>query len=70
MSITVDEDLYRDLKRTAGPRGMSKFIADSVRRRLRSAQTSLYEEYLDASKDKDRQQVIEDWETTETEGWR
>ena len=70
MSITIDEKLYRRLKRTAGQRGMSQFIAEAVREKLRSSEDELYKEYLAAQRDDERRQVLDDWNTLETEGWR
>ena len=70
MSITIDEKLYSRLKRTAGQRGMSRFIAEAVREKLRSSEDELYKEYLAAQRDNERRQVLDDWNTLETEGWR
>ena len=70
MSITIDEQLYSLLKRTAGPRGMSQFISRVLREKLRSTQKSLYREYLAAKEDRDRQKVLSDWDALENEGWR
>ena len=70
MSITIDERLYRMLKRTAGPRGMSRFISRAVRGQLRGSRAKLYEEYLAASEDPDRGKTLADWDAVETEGWR
>ncbi len=36
MSITIEEGLYRELKKTAGPRRMSRFISHALKERLRS----------------------------------
>ena len=70
MSITIDEQLYRVLKKTAGPRGMSQFIALALKEKLSSRQDALYQEYVAASKDEDRQQVLEDWDRIAAEDWR
>ena len=69
MSITIDEQLYRVLKRTAGPRGMSQFVAHAVKDKLRSRRQKLYREYLLAGRDRDRKAVLRDWDSIETEGW-
>ena len=70
MSITIDEPLYRTLKKTAGPRGMSRFIAEALLEKLRGNRQNLYREYKMASQDADRREVLEDWDELETEGWR
>ncbi len=70
MSITIDEKLYRRLKRTAGQRGMSRFIAEAVREKLRSSEDELYKEYVAAQRDEERGQVLDDWDALEIEGWR
>jgi hypothetical protein len=69
MSVTIDEQLYHLLKKTAGPRGMSKFIAQAVQDRLDSSQHTLYQEYLAASSDQDRQEVSRDWDGIDTASW-
>jgi predicted CopG family antitoxin len=70
MSITIDEQLYRTLKKTAGPRAMSRFIGEAVREKLRASRGRLYQEYRLANEDRDRNEALEDWEALETEGWR
>jgi hypothetical protein len=69
MSVTIEEQLYHLLKKTAGPRGMSKFIAQALKDRLDSSQHTLYQEYLAASTDPDRQEVLRDWDGIDTESW-
>lgn len=70
MSITIDEQLYATLKKVAGPRGMSRFIAEALRERLHSSQDQLYEEYLEAKDDWDREGILADWDGIATEAWR
>ena len=70
MSITIEEPLYRALKKTAGQRGMSRFIAEAVREKLQNSRQNLYQEYQMASQDPDRQEVLADWDGLETESWR
>ena len=70
MSITIDEQLYAVLKKTAGPRGMSRFIVCALKDKLRGSRKSLYREYLSAKEGKVRESVLRDWDTTEIEGWR
>ncbi len=69
MSISIDEDLYRSLKATAGPRGMSRFIAEAVQAKLGAQQDSLYKSYLEAARDRERESEAADWSAIETEGW-
>ena len=69
MSITINEDLYRLLKKTAGPRRMSSFISAALRDRLRQHSKSLETEYRAAERDRRRAQVLADWAVTETESW-
>lgn len=69
VSITLDEDLYGKLRKAAGPRGMRQFVEQTLRERLRPRQRTLYREYLAASRDPDRLEVLKDWDALETEGW-
>ena len=70
MSVTMEERLYRNLKRVAGPRGMSRFIAEAVRDKLDHRQDDLYQEYLEASRDRRRRRELSNWDALETDGWR
>ena len=69
MSVSMDEELYRSLKRAAGNRGMSRFIAEAVRERLRDTEKRLRDEYSEAENDLDRQEIVKDWDAVDTEGW-
>jgi metal-responsive CopG/Arc/MetJ family transcriptional regulator len=69
MSVNIDDDLYRRLKRAAGNRGMSRYIAEAVRERLRGSESQLHEEYQAAAVDPERQRIAQDWGAIETEGW-
>jgi predicted CopG family antitoxin len=69
MSVSIADDLYRRLKRTAGSRGMSRFISEAVRAKLRESESELVNEYRDAENDPERRQVVKDWDVAETEGW-
>jgi hypothetical protein len=48
---------------------MSRFIAEAVREKLRDSESRLIEEYRTAQNDPDRQQIVEDWDAIEAEGW-
>jgi predicted CopG family antitoxin len=69
MSITIEVDLYETLKRTAGPRGMSRFISDVLREALTSSEQQLARAYQAAGRDSERQAVLRDWDAIETKGW-
>ena len=70
MSITIDERLYTLLKKTAGARRMSRYIAEALQEKLQFSEQSLYREYMSAKEDRDRQEVLSDWDAIEAEGWR
>ena len=65
----MEEELYRRLKMAAGSRGMSRFIAEAVREKLRDSESRLREEYQAAENDPGRQEIVKDWDAIETEGW-
>ena len=69
ISVTIDEPLYRRLKRTAGPRGMSRFIAEAVLEKLDASREDLYREYQMAAQDPGRREILADWHALETESW-
>jgi hypothetical protein len=69
LNITMDDDLYRRLKRDVPPKGISAFISQAVRARIYPDRKALDEAYRAASKESWRGQVARDWEQTDTEGW-
>jgi hypothetical protein len=69
LNITIDEDLYRRLKKELPAKGISSFIEDSVRARLFPDPRKLDAAYKAARAERWRQGVSRDWVATETEGW-
>jgi hypothetical protein len=69
VSVSLDEDLYGKLRKAAGPRGVRRFVEQTLHERLSPRQQALYREYLAASRDPDRLEVLKDWDALETEGW-
>ena len=69
LNITMDEDLYRRLKRDVPPKRISAFIGQAVRARIYPDRKTLDEAYKAASKEAWRRQVSGDWERTDTDGW-
>jgi hypothetical protein len=69
LNITMDEKLYERLKREIPPGGISAFIEDAVRTRLRRDRKSLEAAYAAASREAWREELGRDWEPTELEWW-
>jgi hypothetical protein len=69
LNITIDEDLYRRLKRELPPKGISSFIEASVRARLFPSRTTLDSAYKAACKERWREALASDWSATEVEHW-
>ncbi len=69
LNITMDEDLYRRLKRELPPKGISSFIEAAVRERLFPDRAVLDAAYRTASRERWRRRLGADWAATETEGW-
>jgi post-segregation antitoxin (ccd killing protein) len=69
LNITIDEDLYRRLKRELPGKGISSFIEDSVRARLFPDRRTLDAAYKAARAERWREGVAVDWVATEIEGW-
>ena len=69
LNITMDEKLYRRLKRELPAKGISAFIQESVRRRLRPDAKALEAAYAAARKEQWRRDLADDWAATEAEGW-
>jgi hypothetical protein len=69
LNITIDEDLYRRLKKELPPKGISSFIEASVRARLFPGRPTLDAAYKAARKERWRQALAADWAITEREHW-
>jgi hypothetical protein len=69
LNITIDEDVHRRLKRELPPKGISRFINDAIRARLRPSRAALAEAYKAAAREPWRQNEHRDWQVTETEDW-
>ena len=69
LNITIDEDLYKRLKRELPPKGISSFIEASVRARLFPDSRTLDRAYRAARREPWRKRLSADWAATETEDW-
>jgi predicted CopG family antitoxin len=69
LNITMDEDLYRRLKRELPPKSISAFIEKAVRARIRPDRRALDGAYRAASKERWRRTLEREWRAIETEGW-
>jgi Arc/MetJ family transcription regulator len=69
LNITMDEALYARLKEELPAKGISAFIEQAVRAKLRPGREQLDREYAAATKEAWRQGVSEDWAATDGEAW-
>jgi hypothetical protein len=69
LNITIDQDVYDRLKGELPPKGISRFISDAVRARLRPGQHELDRAYQAAAKERWRQAEFDAWSTVDTEDW-
>lgn len=69
LNITMDEDVYRRLKRELPPKKISAFIEEAVRARLYPDRTALDISYGAARKERWRAELSSEWGLTETESW-
>ena len=67
LNITIDEDLYKRLKKELPPKGISSFIEASVRARLSPDRATLDAAYKAARGERWRRGLSSDWSVTETE---
>ena len=59
LTVTVDEDVYEGLRKTIGPRKISKFIEQVVRPYV--IRPNLESDYADMAKDKKREKEATEW---------
>ena len=69
LNITMEERLYRRLKRELPAKKISAFIGDAVRTRLYPDRRALDAAYRGARQETWRRVLTEDWQATETESW-
>jgi predicted CopG family antitoxin len=69
LNITIDKDVHERLKRELPAKGISRFINEAVRARLRPSREALDEAYKAATKERWRRSQAREWSTTDVEGW-
>ncbi len=69
LNITIDEAIYRRLKRELPPKGISAFIEEAVKSRLRPDKKVLDAAYEAARRERWRRDLADDWGVTEVEAW-
>jgi hypothetical protein len=69
LNITMDEALYKRLKKELPPRRISSFIEAAVRARIHPDRATLDAAYRAAAREPWRGRLASDWSRTETEGW-
>ena len=69
LNITIDEDVHERLKRELPAKGISRFINEAVRARLRPSTESLDEAYMAAARERGRKADARDWSVTDVEDW-
>ncbi len=70
LNITIDERRLRSFEEgELPPKGISRFISDAVRARVRPGRDELDRAYQAAAKEHWRQAEVDDWSTMDGEGW-
>jgi hypothetical protein len=69
LNITIDEDLHERLKQELPPKGISRFINDAIRARLRPSRAALDDAYKGAARERWRKAETRDWSVTDVEDW-
>jgi predicted CopG family antitoxin len=59
LTITIDEEVYKGLRKTIGPRKISRFIQEIVRPHV--VRPNLEAGYAEMAKDKRREQEAREW---------
>lgn len=71
LSVTISDDLYNCLKHTIASQKISKFVSEAVAvtEKLNKKREDLYQAYLEASQDVEREKDLKDWDTISIEFW-
>lgn len=69
LNITMDAALYARLKKELPPKGISAFIGEAVKARLRPDRSALNAAYKAAARERWRVTLGKDWAQADGEGW-
>lgn len=69
LSVTISDDLYNCLKHAVASQKISKFVSEAVTEKLNKKREDLYQAYLEASQDPEREKDLKDWDTISIEAW-
>jgi len=69
LSITMSDDLYDSLKHAVASRKISRFVREAVAEKLNKKREILYQAYLEASYDVEREKELNDWDSISVEAW-
>lgn len=69
ISVSLQEDLYESLRYNASSMGISKFVSLALKEKIEKENKILADAYDEASKDKDREEVLKDWDAIGSEVW-
>lgn len=69
LSITINDDLYNSLKHTVPARKISKFVSEALAEKLAQKRERLYQAYLEASQDEEREADLQEWDRLNVEAW-
>jgi hypothetical protein len=69
LNITMDEALYKRLKRELPPKRISSFIEAAVRARIHPDRAVLDAAYKAAAREPWRRELSLEWSATEAENW-
>lgn len=69
LNITIDEEVHDRLKRELPAKGISRFINDAIRARLRPSRKALDHAYKAAARERWRKAEARDWEAIDIEDW-
>lgn len=63
ITITLPENLVRDLHLYTSQRGISKFVSTLIQKGLEEKKHILAQEFREAALDKERNEEIDEWDT-------
>ncbi len=63
LSVTLSDDLYDSLKHMVPSRKISQFVSEAVTEKLKGKGDLLYQAYVEASQDTEREKDLKDWDS-------
>lgn len=68
ITLSLPQEMINELHVFVKKRGISRFVEEAVKEKLKIQKFSLEQQYIEAAQDEDRNQIFSDWESLSGDG--